>query len=348
MVGSRFTHPAESRYAPIEGEALAVADALDKARHFVLGCSNLTVAVDHRPLVKIFGDRSLEDIPNTRLRNIKERTLKYRFKMVHIPGVKNKASDALSRHPTGPVQGEMMVLEDDLHSIKRPRIPTSLMAGISEDSTNIADDVDTSMKSSLTAALSTSHATTWDDVQEATNSDDTMLMLLDTIESGFPEKRSSTDEDIRDFHTYRDNLHSVDGVVIYKDRLVIPPSLRKKCLEALHAAHQGTTMMTARAEASIFWPGISADIRDTRDNCTDCNRTAPSQAAMPPTPPDIPAYPFQHLCADYFHYRGCNYLVIVDRHSNWPIVERAMEGSKGLIQTLRKTFSTFGIPDGLT
>ena len=36
LVGSRFTHPAESRYVPIEGEALAVADALDKARHFVL------------------------------------------------------------------------------------------------------------------------------------------------------------------------------------------------------------------------------------------------------------------------------------------------------------------------
>ena len=38
LVGSRFTHPAESRYAPVEGEALAVADALDKARFFVLGC----------------------------------------------------------------------------------------------------------------------------------------------------------------------------------------------------------------------------------------------------------------------------------------------------------------------
>ena len=55
LVGSRFTHAAESRYAPIEDEALAVADALDKARHFVLGCKNLTIAVDHRPLLKIFG-----------------------------------------------------------------------------------------------------------------------------------------------------------------------------------------------------------------------------------------------------------------------------------------------------
>ena len=28
LIGSRFTHSSESRYAPIEGEALAVADAL--------------------------------------------------------------------------------------------------------------------------------------------------------------------------------------------------------------------------------------------------------------------------------------------------------------------------------
>ena len=47
LVGSRFTHAAESRYAPVEGEALAVADALEKARLFVLGCDNLVIAVDY-------------------------------------------------------------------------------------------------------------------------------------------------------------------------------------------------------------------------------------------------------------------------------------------------------------
>ncbi len=66
LMGSRFTHAAESRNAPIEVEALGV--ALDKARHFVLGCTNLTVATDHSPLQKIFGDRSLDQIGNTRLR----------------------------------------------------------------------------------------------------------------------------------------------------------------------------------------------------------------------------------------------------------------------------------------
>ena len=79
LVGSRFTHAAESRYAPIEGEALAVADALDKARYFVLGCKDLIIAVDHKPLLKVFGDRALDDISDNRLRNLKEKTFRYKL-----------------------------------------------------------------------------------------------------------------------------------------------------------------------------------------------------------------------------------------------------------------------------
>ena len=43
-----------------------------------------------------------------------------------------------------------------------------------------------------------------------------------------------------------------------------------------------------------------------------------------------------------------NYLVIVDRYSNWSIVERAQDGSKGLIEVLRRMFATYGIPDELS
>ena len=75
---------------------MAVADTLDKARYFVLGCTNLVIAVDHKPLLKIFGDRSLDQISNAQLRNLKERILRYHFKMVHIPGIKNRASDVIS------------------------------------------------------------------------------------------------------------------------------------------------------------------------------------------------------------------------------------------------------------
>lgn len=51
---------------------------------------------------------------------------------------------------------------------------------------------------------------------------------------------------------------------------------------------------------------------------------------------------------NYFHYRGHNYLVVVDRYSNWPIVERASDGAAGLVSVLRRTFVTYGISDELT
>ena len=351
LVGSRFTHEAESRYAPIEGEALAVADALDKARHFVLGCKNLTIAVDHRPLLKIFGDRSL-DISNTRLRNLKEKTLRYRFKMSHIPGVKNRASDTLSRHPAGPPTPAKMHLQDDVSSVSVQHhptihIPSQLMAGLSTVSHD-EDPMETLLHESLISTLSATSITTWEEVQTATSSDETMSTLLDTIEEGWPDTRLQTPPTIREYFNVRQHLYATDGIAIYKDRIVIPPSLRKACLTALHAAHQGTSAMTARAETSIFWPGITADIHQLRSSCNTCNRMAPSQAALPPTPPTPSEYPFQCICADYFHYKGHAYLVVVDRYTNWPILARARGGSKGLVAILRHTFATYGIPDELT
>lgn len=225
-----------------------MADALDKARHFVLGCKNLTIAVDHRPLLKIFGDRSL-DISNTRLRNLKEKTLRYRFKMSHIPGVKNRASDTLSRHPSGSTTPAKMHLQDDVSSVSVQHhpsihIPSQLTAGLSTASQD-EDPMETLLHESLISTPSATSITTWEEVQTATSSDETMSTLLDTIEEGWPDTRLLTPPTIREYFNVRQHLYATDGVAIYKDRIVIPPSLRKACLTALHAAHQGTSAMTA-------------------------------------------------------------------------------------------------------
>lgn len=349
LVGSRFTHPAESRYAPIEGEALAVADALEKSRHFVLGCHDLTVAVDHKPLLKIFGDRALDQVTNSRLRNLKEKTLKYRFSMVHIPGIKNRAPDSLSRNPSGSPSPPRMPLEDDSTSSGSPnhprvKIPTQLMSGISISDT--MDDADSQTTDSICGALLSTGITSWSAVQQAMQHDHDLLLLIDTIQSGFPTLQE-TPAEIRGYHSIQSHLMVCDGVATYKGRTIIPTCLRKACLSALHAAHQGTAAMIARADISIYWPGITRDIADTRASCAQCHTMAPSQASLPPVTPPQATYPFQLLCADYFTYRGFNYLVIVDRFSNWPILERARDGAKGLVDSLRKTFSTFGIPDEL-
>ena len=99
LAGSRFLTPAEKNYAPIEGEALAVAWALKQTEFFTQGCDNLVVVVDHKPLVKILGDRRLDEIENSRLFRIKWKTLNWRFDIEYQRGERNPFADAMSRNP---------------------------------------------------------------------------------------------------------------------------------------------------------------------------------------------------------------------------------------------------------
>ncbi|XP_059914686.1 uncharacterized protein LOC132462923 [Gadus macrocephalus] len=99
LAGSRFLSSAEQHYAAIEGEALAMAWGLEQTRYFTQGCDNLVVVTDHKPLLKIFGDGTLDEITNSRLFRLKQRTLPWRFDIVYLPGKSNHAADATSRHP---------------------------------------------------------------------------------------------------------------------------------------------------------------------------------------------------------------------------------------------------------
>ena len=298
LMGSRVTHGAESRYAPIEGEALAVVDALDKARHFTMGCSDLMVAVDHKPLLKVLGDRALDDIPNPRLRNIKEKILRYRFRVLHIPGVRNTVADALSRHPVGVAE--------------TPDMPNDVAAAALA-ALRSRDDPAPPRCSQTCASTATEliKSVTWDDVRTATTSDPDMSALVDAIHNGFPDTPSAMPSATRTYYQYREKITEYDGVILYKDIIVIPPTLRASVLQALHSAHQGVSMMVSRAEGSFFLPGMTSAIEETR--------MAPSQPNQPPTPPTRPVYPFQAICADYFSHGGHHYLSsrqALQRHSS--------------------------------
>ena len=99
MAGSRFLRPSETRFAPIEGEALGITWALEQTKYFTMGCDTLLVATDHKPLVKLFGDRTLDEISNTRLFRLKQRSLPWKFTVQYVPGKLNPFADATSRYP---------------------------------------------------------------------------------------------------------------------------------------------------------------------------------------------------------------------------------------------------------
>ena len=319
LVGSRFTTPAESRYAPVEGEALAVAYALHQTRYYILGCPNLIVTTDHKPLSRILNDRSLTEITNRRLLNLKEKTLPYNFTIQHISGAKNKGPDAVSRYPS--------------------QAPTP-------DEENLADDIGVQTEAINTLYVA-SNLVSWDMVKKATEKDETLTHLKDLLKSDMPEIRDLR-QDLRPYHRYISHIYEVDDVLMMGNRIIIPKSLQEQLLNSLHAAHQGVGAMCERAKDSIFWPNISVDITRVRNECEHCHRMAKSNAMEAPEEIIPPEFPFQKVCCDYFSFNSKNYLVLVDRYSNWPIVFKEPGTADNLVYRLREIFQTFGVPEELT
>ena len=99
LAGSRFLRPSESRYAAVERESLAIVWALEQSQYFTQGCNNLLVLTDLKPLVKLFGCRTINEIANPRLFRSKQRSLLWRLKILHQPGKQHLSPDAMSRHP---------------------------------------------------------------------------------------------------------------------------------------------------------------------------------------------------------------------------------------------------------
>jgi hypothetical protein len=93
---SRTMSAAETRYAQIEKEMLAVCFGLTKFHHYTYGRS-VTVITDHKPLVAIVG-KPLEKAPK-RLQNLLLRALEYDFELIYSPGKDIPVADALSRSP---------------------------------------------------------------------------------------------------------------------------------------------------------------------------------------------------------------------------------------------------------
>ena len=179
-----------------------------------------------------------------------------------------------------------------------------------------------------------------------------MKTLREYLVSGFPAQPPDSHPSLKPYWKYRDALYEIDGVLLYNNRVILPPCLRQRAIETLHAAHQGVSSMEARARATIFWPGLTTDIDNVRASCRDCIINAPSQPRPPPESFDPPKTPFEQIVADYFQCGGYHYLVIADRLSGWPEVFKSTPGSpqagaEGLISCLRKFFACFGVPEQL-
>ena len=194
----------------------------------------------------------------------------------------------------------------------------------------------------------------WKGIAAETKKDSILSLLVLQLLKGFPSSLKELESSLHSFWNIKESLYVGDeGVVMCGDRVVIPTTLHGRVLKILHAAHQGVPGMESRAQALLYWPGISADIKKIRSDCLVCCRNAPSQAAVPPRTPEIPSTPFESVFADFFDISNYHYLVVGDRLSGWVEVFSTKPGSTsagagGLISHLRSLFATFGVPETLS
>ena len=155
------------------------------------GCDDLLVVTDHTPRVKVLGDRTLDEISNTRLFGLKQRTLFWRLKIAHMPGKSNYVADVISRQPCSSyaeVASFALCTEND-------KIECAMNAAITQDTVGLV-------------------SISWSEISRETESDPQLSLLLETTRDGFPSDLSSLDMAIRPFWKIRHSLHIADPCVI--------------------------------------------------------------------------------------------------------------------------------------
>ena len=88
----------------------------------------------------------------------------------------------------------------------------------------------------LMAAISNEYdhffAITLERIQAASQDDETVRLLVQMIDHGFPITKSSMPTAIIDFWEVRHRLSASDGIVFYDERIVVPEFLQAKILWA--------------------------------------------------------------------------------------------------------------------
>ncbi|RLU18028.1 hypothetical protein DMN91_010270 [Ooceraea biroi] len=296
---SRTLSNTERRYAQIEKEALALTWACERFHDFIYGL-RFQLETDHKPLVPLLQAKNLDEL-SPRLQRLRMRLMHYDFEVFHSPGKNIVAADYLSRVP----------LQEDL--------PTSDLA--EEVEAHVCTVVQHCGLSDFTMAK----------LVVSQQNDEECKILQKLILNGWNNKQK-LEADMKPYFSYYDKLSVNEGVIMFGPRVLMPKEQRKEALEALHLGHQGIIKCRNRANSSLWWPGISRDIKQKIKQCRVCAEHRPNRPE-PLLPSKFPDYPWEVVAMDLFKFKDNWYLLVTDYYSRYPELYK----SNGFIEVMVKT-----------
>ena len=129
------------------------------------------------------------------------------------------------------------------------------------------------------------------------------------------------------------------------ERLVIPKGLRKNILTELHTGHTGVDRSLRRARETVYWPGMTNDLRDFTQRCETCCESQGKELLMSH---EILTHTWQKVGADLLTHNGKDYLITVDYYSNCWEIDRLYDTlSKFVINRMKAPFARYGTPEQL-
>jgi hypothetical protein len=117
-------------------------------------------------------------------------------------------------------------------------------------------------------------------------------------------------------------------------------------LQRIHDGHQGINKCRERAKSSVYWIGISSQIKAMIENCQHCAQHAKTQRREPMIASLLPLRPWQKLATDLLDFEEKTYIVVMDYYSRFIELEH-LHGtvSRDIIKVLKSIFARHRIPD---
>ena len=267
---SRALTDAETRYATIEKEMLAVVFSLEKWHQYAFG-RPVVIHTDHKPLEAIM-KKPLDRAPK-RLQGMLLRSLTYDIQVQHCPGKSMHLADMMSRSFL-PVeekgcQGEF----ETINAVKflpmsEPRIQ---------------------------------------EIRNETEKDETLQLLKATILEGWPEHKSMIPVQLTPYYGVRDELGVHDGLIFRGERLVVRQGIRASVKRDIHSSHAGVEGCLRRARESEYWPGMNGEVNHWISTCEPCRQQEISHGKETLMSHDVPNRTWEKVAVDLFSIKGLSY-----------------------------------------
>ena len=145
----------------------------------------------------------------------------------------------------------------------------------------------------------------------------------------------------------RDELTLQDGLIFKASPFVIPRSLHADMKARIHSSHLGTESCLRRACECIYWPGMSAEIKQYISACEICRELdTTSQPNEPLISHEVLSCPWESVGTDIFFLDGKEYLITIDYRRNFWEADRLLDSNAStVILELKSHYARHGIPD---